>query len=98
METESQVEFEQRWLKTAEADLRSAKRRFHRWTLSFLAVFAGQFFAEHLLPRSSWSMAADLLLIALMVIFLLKFASSASDVGYAKKFLRKCRGGLVNES
>ena len=97
MGEESEFEFQQRWVKAAEADLWSAKRKFRIWFCLFIMIGAACFITEEFLPRSRWSTVAALLLGIAFLITFAKAAWSASDAGDAKKFLRECRGDLTKE-
>lgn len=98
MEQEPSTEFHKRWVATAETEMHSAKRKFLIWFCLFISIAAACFSAEGFLPRSGWRAAAALLLCIPFLTAFVKAALSASDLGEAKKFLRKCRGGLANDA
>jgi hypothetical protein len=92
MKQESEVEFQQRWIETAEADLRSAQRACLIWMSLLFATVAARFCISEFAPRS-WAIGADLLGLVLFLILFVKVALCASDAQDAAKFLRQCRDG-----
>jgi len=97
MEQESAAQFDRRWVETAEADLRSAKRKFVTWLCLFLAAVAAHFFFSQLAQKTSWRTTVDLLLSIPFVIFMFATISTSSKVQDAKKFLKECRDNSTNE-
>jgi hypothetical protein len=97
MEQESEVEFQQRWIETAEADLRSAQRGCLIWMSLLLATVAARFCISEFAPRS-WAIGAGLLELVLFLIFFVKAALCASNAQDAAKFLRECRDGSADLS
>ena len=95
MKQESEVESRQRWIETAEADLRSARRAGLIWLSLLLATVAARFCILDFAPRS-WAIGADLLGLVLFLIFFVKAAMCASDAQDAAKFLRECRDGSAD--
>ena len=90
MEQESKFELQQRWIATAEADLRFAKRGCLIWMSLLLATVAARFCISEFASRS-WAIGADLLGLVLFVIFFVKAALCASEAQDAAKFLSECR-------
>ena len=97
MGQESSTEFHQRWVATAETDVQSAKHSFVLWVCLFISNAAVCLSTEVFLPRSGWRVVAPWVFFIPSLIFFVKAALSASDLGDAKKFLRECRGGFTNE-
>jgi hypothetical protein len=95
MEMESQVEFHQRWVKTAEADLQSARHKWLVWMVAVVAISVA-YVTSQFMP---WLGAkiVHLLLIIPFLVSLIKAVTSASDLGDAKKFLWECRRGVAGE-
>jgi hypothetical protein len=97
MELESKVESQQRWIATAEVDLRSAQRGCLIWMSLLLATVAARFCISEFAPKS-WAIGADVLELVLLLIFFVKAALRASDAQDAAKFLRECRNGSAELS
>jgi len=95
MEQESELEIQQRWIGTTEADLQSAQRRCLIWMSLLLATVAAHFCISRFAPRS-WAIGADLVELVLFLIFAVKAALCASDAQDAAKFLRECRNGSAD--
>jgi len=98
MEQESRAGFDRRWVETAEADLRTAKRKFATWLCLFLAACAAHFSFSEPAHKTGWHTTADLLLLIPFVIFMFATISSASKVQDAKRFLKECRDNSTNEN
>jgi len=97
MGQESNIEFQQRWIATAVANLQSAKRSFVVWVWLFIINATVCLSAEQFLPRSGWRLAALWVFFIPSLVFFVKAALSASDLGDAKKFLRECRGDITKD-
>ena len=98
MENETNLGFNQRWVETAEAELRSAKREWLVWICVFIPTAAAQCCISCFASRSRWSIGAEFALLFLFLLSFVKAALSASNLGDAKKFLRQYRDGLANEN
>jgi hypothetical protein len=98
MEQESRAEFDRRWVETAEADLRIAKRKFVAWLCLYLAAAAAWFSFSGFAHKTSWRIAVDLLLSIPFVVLMFAMVSSSSKVQDAKRFLKEFRNNSTNEN
>jgi hypothetical protein len=95
METESQVEFHQRWVKTAEEDLESVRRERSICIVALLITSAG-YLASQFAPWH-WAKMIHLFLSVPFVICLLYAGLLGSKLRDAREFLAECSRGLANE-
>jgi hypothetical protein len=94
METESQVEFHQRWVKNAEADFAFAHRKWRIWIVAFIAISVA-FVASQFMPGPERAKVVVRLLLAIpFAISSVKAAMSASNLRDARKFLTECRKSM----
>jgi len=98
MEQESKAEFDRRWVETAEADLRTAKREFVMWLCLFLAAAAARFSFSEFAFKTGWRITAEVLLSIPFVIFMFAMIRSSSNLQDARKFLKQCRDNSTNEN
>jgi hypothetical protein len=85
MEQESQVEFHERWVKTAEADVRSAKHKFLIWTVAFVLT-AAPFYACQFAPSLHRAKLVQLLVFIPFLISMLYMGIAASNLGTPRSF------------
>jgi len=97
MKQESRIEFQRRWVQTAEADLQLSKRELRFWVCVFIPIAAAHVCITRFVSRSGWAIGVEIALMLLFLFSFVKVALSGSKLGDARKFLRQCREGLANE-
>lgn len=96
MEEESQLEFHERWMETAEADVQRATQRWKVWLIAFISMSTAYFTFEFA-PGLHRTKVLPLLIDIVYPISMLGMAITASKLGDAKKFLKECRQSLTQE-
>ncbi len=96
MNEESQVVFHQRWVKTAEADVHSARHKRLIWAAALILTSAA-YFTSQFAPGLDAAKSVHLFTFIPFLISLVGVGLSLSKLHDAEKFLTECRQGLAKE-